>query len=205
MQHALLVRRGQPGAQLAREFERLGWRQPADPSEQRRPGPRRPRTPSRGSGVPRPPRCRTRGRRGDATPGARRAPRRGSGSSAAGSRSTRRGRNFSATGVPSLRSSARYTSPMPPRPSSADHAVASGDHLAGRECGGRCGHRAALGPGAREIVRLGHVRGILAEDHPDRQHETSRHRAPEPGNESALWAERARTDLLALPHQPVRA
>ena len=35
VQHALLVRRGQPGAELPRDLERLVRRQPADPPQQR--------------------------------------------------------------------------------------------------------------------------------------------------------------------------
>ena len=72
-----------------------------------RPGPRRPRTPSRGTCGRRARRCRTRGTRWGARPAAPCALRREAASGARGRWSTSGGRNLSATGWPSFRSSAR--------------------------------------------------------------------------------------------------
>jgi hypothetical protein len=52
---------------------------------------------------------------------------------ASGSRSTSGGRNINATACPSFKSSARYTSPMLPRPSRPDDAIAATDEGAWRE------------------------------------------------------------------------
>ncbi len=107
VQHALVVRRGQARAELARDVERLVRGKPADALRAARPDPPRPRTPSRGTAVRRSRRRRRRGRRWDARPAGRCAPRRRSAPAARRRRRGARGRNFSATGWPSFRSSAR--------------------------------------------------------------------------------------------------
>ena len=107
VQHALVVRRGEARAQLARDLDRLVRREAVRCAAAARPGPRRRRTPSRGSAVPRSRRRRRRGRRWGARRRARGGPRRRSARSQAGSDASFAGRNFSATGWPSFRSSAR--------------------------------------------------------------------------------------------------
>ncbi len=118
VQDALLVGRGEARAHAARHVEGLVRGQAADAPQQRARGPRRRRTPSRGRAGPPPRRCRTRGRRcgWDTRRAIRTSLRKRASISSPPAAS---GRNLSATGWPSVRSSARYTSPMPPRPSRA--------------------------------------------------------------------------------------
>ena len=90
VEHAALVRGGEPRAQLAREIERLVLGDASDPAEQRRRDLPRPRTPSSGSGGRPRRRGRRAGRRSCATPGARRAARHETGPAARGRRRRRR-------------------------------------------------------------------------------------------------------------------
>ncbi len=76
VEHALVVRRGETRAELARDLDRLVLREAVRCAAAAKPGPRRRRTPSRGSAVPRSRRRRRRGRRSDARRRARGAPRR---------------------------------------------------------------------------------------------------------------------------------